>query len=250
MKESDLSRLKENVPKIVKAISDTSKNELIHYIALRLNILELFSRSLQTNEGKYSSEGIVHDIIFPRRSDSERVAFEEHNLWIIDERLNFTRYLSSDIPLDEASNPDRPDLVAYDQRVVFRGDNEASNAVTIFEFKKPGREDFANPSSKDDPVAQIVRYVNSIRGGEHTTPEGRPIQVGPNTPFYGYVVCDVSQKVATWLENVHDFKQMPDRQGWFIWKSNINLYMEVLTWDKILKDANMRNRIFFNKLGI
>jgi hypothetical protein len=28
------------------------------------------------------------------------------------------------------------------------------------------------------------------------------------------------------------------------------LYIEVLSWDKILKDATMRNKIFFYKLGI
>src|SRR5207253_1096953 len=119
--------------------------------------LELFKKSLEATDGKYSAEGVVHDIIFPRRSDSETTTFEEHNLWIVDERLNFASYLSSDIPLDHTKNADRPDLIAYDRRVVFRGDNEASNPVTIFEFKKPQRDDFANPSTNDDPIRQIVR---------------------------------------------------------------------------------------------
>ena len=43
---------------------------------------------------------------------------------------------------------------------------------------------------------------------------------------------------------------MPDRLGFFQWRENINLYIEVLSWDKVLKDANMRNKIFFHKLGI
>jgi hypothetical protein len=30
----------------------------------------------------------------------------------------------------------------------------------------------------------------------------------------------------------------------------MNLYIEVLSWDKIRKDAEMRNKIFFHKLGI
>jgi hypothetical protein len=38
--------------------------------------------------------------------------------------------------------------------------------------------------------------------------------------------------------------------GWFSWFENINLYVEVLGWDKVLKDAKMRNQIFFHKLGI
>jgi hypothetical protein len=43
---------------------------------------------------------------------------------------------------------------------------------------------------------------------------------------------------------------MPDGMGWFFWFGNINLYVEVLSWEKVLKDAEMRNRIFFNKLGL
>jgi hypothetical protein len=43
---------------------------------------------------------------------------------------------------------------------------------------------------------------------------------------------------------------MPDGMGWFGWRTNINLYIEVMSWEKLLKDANMRNRVFFHKLAI
>jgi len=250
LEDGSISDLKENVTRVVSKISESSKNDLIHYIALRRNVLDVFRKSLEIDEaGKYSSEGAVHDIIFPRRSDSEKTSFDEHNLWIIDERLNFTNYIASDLPLG-SGNTDRPDLLVYDRRVIFRGDNELGNPVTIFEFKKPQRDDFVNPSSSEDPVQQIVRYVNRIRDGECRTPQGRKILVAENTPFYGYVVCDITPKVEKWLEREKDFKPMPDRLGWFQWQGNINLYMEVLSWDKVLKDADMRNKIFFHKLGI
>jgi hypothetical protein len=250
LENSDLNNLKKDLPSVVSAISENSKSDLIHYIALRRGILDLFKRSLETNvEGEYSSEGLVHDIIFPRKGDTETTPFFDHNLWIIDERLNFTSYLASDIPGDRKRG-ERPDLLAYDQRVVFRGDNEPSNPVTVFEFKKPQRDDFANPGSKEDPVAQIVRYVNNIKANLYLTPEGRKLQVADNTPFYGFVVCDLSPKVDKWLHDDKNFKPMPDRLGWFSWFGNINLYMEVISWDKILKDAKMRNKVFFEKLGI
>lgn len=234
---------------IVSKINDSSKNDLAHYVALRKSVIDIFEKSLEIKEdGKHSSEGLVHDIIFPRRKDSEGTSFENHNLWLIDERLNFSEYLSSDMSLE--GNSDRPDLLIYDNRVAFRGENEATNPVTIFEFKKPGRDDFANPSSKDDPVAQIVRYVRKIRQGEFETPNGREILISGNTPFYGYVVCDLGKKVRGWLEEEKDFKPMPDGLGYFSWHENLNLYIEVLSWDKILKDSSMRNRIFFHKLGI
>jgi hypothetical protein len=122
--------------------------------------------------------------------------------------------------------------------------------VVIFEFKKPQRDDFANPSSKEDPVEQIVRYVRQIREGGYRTPRGRELLVSETTPFYGYVVCDLPPKVRAWVEEEKDFKPMPDGLGFFRWHGNLNLYLEVLGWDKVLKNATERNRVFFQKLGI
>ena len=249
-KEGNLEARQKDVAEIVSKISGNSKNDLIHYIALRRNILDIFGKSLQVDEsGKYSSEGMVHDVIFPRKGDTDVTSFEDHNLWIIDERLNFTNYVSSDLPLN-GKGSERPDLLVYNKRILFRGDNEASNPVTIFEFKKPERDDFVNPSSKEDPVQQVIRYVNSIRDGKYKTPEGRKMLVEENTPFYGYVVCDLTPKVEEWLRREKNFNPMPDRLGWFDWQENIKLYIEVISWDKVLKDAKMRNQIFFHKLGI
>lgn len=250
LENDDPAELTEKVAELVERVSESSKMELVHYVALRRQVLDLFGRALEiTASGKYESETKVHEIIFPTRSDDQTVEYDDHNLWILDERLTFTSYLASDLPLSR-KNSDRPDILAFDRRVAFRGDNEASNPVTIFEFKRPQRDDFVNPSAKEDPVQQIIRYVNSIRDGKFKTPKGRDIVVARNTPFYGYLVCDITPKVETWLRDEKNFTQMPDGQGWFDWRDNINLYIEVLSWDKLLKDATMRNRAFFYKLGI
>jgi len=250
LNDANIGVFESNISDIVERISETSKNDLVHYVALRKNVLALFEKSLQlTANNHYESEGFVHDIIFPRGKDSESVAYEDHNLWLIDERLNFTRYLSSDVPLN-GGKTERPDILCFDHPFAYRGDNESSNPVMIFEFKKPQRDDFANLSSKEDPVEQIIRYVNSILDGKFKTPQGRNILVADNTPFYGYVVCDLTEKVKKWLKREKDFKVMPDALGWFNWYGNINLYVEVISWDKVLKDAAMRNKIFFHKLGL
>lgn len=242
--------LRTKAREIVRRISDTSRNELTHYIALRKSVLNIFKKSLTLREDdKYEPEDVVHNIIFPTRSDNDSTPFKDHNLWIIDERLNFTEYLSSDLPLN-GSNGDRPDILAFDKRIGFRGENNPSNPVTIFEFKRPQRDDFVNPSSKEDPVQQIIRYVMQLREGKYYTPEGRNIQITENTPFYGYIICDLTPKVQKWLEIEKDFKVMPDNLGYFDWHDKLNLYFEVLSWDKVLKDAEMRNKVFFHKLGI
>ena len=174
--------LSEQVAEIVESISQTSKNDLIHYVSMRKCVLDLFGRALESDEGgKHRSEGEVHDIIIPRRKDSETLNYEDHNLWILDERLNFTDYISSDRVIGGGS-ADRSDVTIFNRRVAFRGDNQPSNPITIFEFKKPQRHDFANPSSDEDPVQQIIRYVNQFRAGTYKTPKGRDILVSENTP--------------------------------------------------------------------
>lgn len=242
--------LHEQIAAVVASISETSKSDLIHYVSMRRCVLDLFERALEIGEdGKYRSEGDVHDIIIQRRTDSNELDYDSHNLWMLDERLNFASYLISDKPT-EASSLDRTDVTIFNRPVAFRGENEASNPVTIFEFKKPQRDDFVNPSSKEDPIDQIIRYVNLIREGTIRGKAGRDIRVGPTTPFYGYVVCDLTPKVNKWLEFTKNFTPMADGLGWYGWMRNINLYIEVVSWDKILKDAKMRNGIFFQKLGI
>jgi hypothetical protein len=245
--ETDLDS---RIAAVMESISETSKNDLIHYVSMRKCVLDIFGKALETDDdGHHRSEGEVHDIIMQRRKDSDEIDFDAHNLWILDERLNFCTYISSEKPINKPKG-DRTDITIYNNRVAFRGENVASNPITIFEFKKPQRADFANPSSDDDPVAQIIRYVNQIRAGKFKTPKNRDILVNKNTPFYGYIVCDTPKKVADWLELEKNFTPMPDGLGWFYWHDKINLYIEVVSWTKILRDAEMRNRIFFSKLRI
>jgi len=250
LSDDEQTDLEQKIAEVMSSISDTSRNDLIHYVSMRKCVLDLFSKALDADDdGKHKSEGEVHDIIMQRKKDSDELDFDAHNLWMLDERLNFSEFISSEKPINKG-NGDRTDITIYNKRVAFRGENVASNPITIFEFKKPQRTDFANPSSKDDPVAQVIRYVNQIRDGKFKTPKNRDILVNENTPFYGYIVCDTPKKVADWLELEKDFKPMPDGLGWFYWHSKINLYIEVISWTKLLRDAEMRNRIFFKTLGI
>lgn len=249
-KEEPSDQSEETARAVAKNISEKSKSELIHYVALRKYLLDLLSKKLEyRDDGKYHTEGAVHDIIFPRKKDTDHIPYEGHNLWILDERLSFTNYVSSDIPFN-GGNTDRGDLIAYGHRIAMRGDNITSNPITIFEFKRPGRDDFADPSSTEDPISQIIRYSNKLRDKRFKTPPGRPMEINESTPFYGYVVCELTPKVEEWLEREKSFTPMPDRKGWFSYLPGPKIYMEVLSWDKVLSDAILRNKIFFHKLGI
>lgn len=233
---------------LISQITKAEMSDLAHYMALRKTILNIFERSLEVNDGKYATESAVHNIIFPTRANSDTVPYQKHHLWIIDEKLNFAEFISSDEPINGGTS-ERTDLLVFNKKIAFRAENEASNPITIFEFKRPNRDDFTDASSEEDPVQQIIRYVNDIKDGKYKTPKGRIINIGENTPFYGFVVCTLTEKVNKWLKREKDFKQVPDGMGWFQWFGNNNLYLEVISWDKMLSDAKMRNRFFFEKLG-
>ncbi|MDE2644946.1 MAG: ATP-binding protein [Bacteroidota bacterium] len=211
----NLDSSESNISEIVDKASASSKDDLVRYIAFRRLILDLFGKSLEKNDqGDYRTEGVVHDIIFPRGGDSESTLFDQHNLWLIDERLNFTTFISSDKPIGEG-NLGRPDLLIYDKRVVFRGQNDESNPITIFEFKRPMRDDFTQRGFSHDPIEQIIDYVVDLRKGQCTTPKGRPVRIAENTPAYGYIVCDLTPKIQDWLSQKKSYTPMPDGQGWF-----------------------------------
>lgn len=245
---NDLDALGAKVNEVVGRLSETGKNDLIHYVSMRRCVLDLFRKSLELDdEGKHQSEGNVHDIIVPRRRDSDDLEYDQHNLWILDERLNFASFLASDKPIN-GPRSDRTDLSVFNRKVAFRAENEPSNPIIIFEFKRPQRDDFLAPGV-EDPVGQVIRYVNNFRDGLYKT-KGRDIRVDKATMFYGYVVCDLTARVDRWMERERNFTKMPDGLGWFDWFENINLYVEVLSWEKLAKDAEMRNKVFFHKLGI
>lgn len=52
------------------------------------------------------------------------------------------------------------------------------------------------------------------------------------------------------MRDVKEFTPIPDGLGWYRCYSSMNLYIEVLSWDKLRKDAKMRSWNFFHKLGI
>lgn len=244
MKKED-GDLFQKTDNLIGQITEIGKSELAHYVALRKVVLDLFSKSLKlTDEEKYEKEKVVHDIIFPTSSDSDETPYEKHNLWIIDERLSFHEYLSSDKALN--SNDERPDILIFDKRISVRNGNDSGNPITVFEFKRPERENY---DEKEDPIKQIGNYIEKIRQQKFKTPEGRNIVANENTPAYGFLICDLTQKIKEFCRD-HSLIMSPDQKGYFGFHTGYKMYIEVISFDKLIEDAELRNRIFFKKLKL
>ena len=191
LQSNNATEIDQKVENIAQQVTELGKGKLAHYVALRRAILDLFEKSLQLRDNnKHELENIVHKIIFPLKDNTDTINYESHNLWLLDERLSFSEYVSSDQPLN--TGDERPDLLSFDRPIAVREGEELSNPITIFELKRPGRTAYTDA---ENPLAQVAGYIKKIRSGNYTNPQGRPVSADENTPAYGFVVCDLTPKI-------------------------------------------------------
>jgi hypothetical protein len=235
----------------ISKISEIGKSDLAHYVYNRKNVLEALTQLLKRrDDGKGELEKDVHNLIFPMGKNSENTDYHEHNLWLLDERLVFSEFIASDRKISKKKDAlGEPDLVIFDQKQSFRnGDNNFSNPLTIFEFKRPKRENY---TAEDDPILQLGKYVKDIRAGKYEMPEGlETVKVNDNTPVYGYVVCDLTARIKEFAEENHSLTPSPDQEGYFGYHKGFRMYIEVVSFKKLMNDATLRNKIFFKKLQL
>ena len=224
---------------------DCSKSNLAKYITYRKIIIELLESALKRNNDGYTKEEVIHNILFPMRSTNEEYGPCSHNLWLIDDRLSYMSYIASDEKIIDGKN--RPDILCMDTPSVFKSDNYSGthDSLTIIELKRPMRNDYNDESN---PMVQMLDYVSAIRDGKAETHDGRLINADSNTRFYLYAICDINKSLLRIL-NRDDYKQLPDRLGYYKYHSGYNAQIEVLSFDKLVNDARIRNRIFIETLG-
>lgn len=250
MATTEDNEFSERLNAVVAKVTEIGKSDLAHYVSNRKVVLQVFEElRKRSDEGHASLEKEIHSLIYPMNRDSTNTTFEEHNLWLLDERLVFSEYVASDRKMSSNSDAlDEPDLVIFDIKRAYRsGENEFSNPLTIFEFKRPKRTTY---TQDDDPVLQIGNYLKKIRSGKYEMPEGlEPIKVNDNTPVYAYVICDLVDRIRDFA-NLHQLTISPDQEGYFGFHRGFNMYVEILSFRKVFKDSVLRNKIFFKKLQI
>lgn len=238
--------------KFVEDANEIGKTALAQYVVHRRVILELLQKALSKSPetGDYSLEKTVHELVFPMRTTSEDVPFEQQNLWIIDERLTFHSFLSSDKTLStispiEVESDSRPDLLIFNRPLAFSDESVPLQSIVVVEFKKPDRNSY-----DEDPVTQVYRMVREIREGKSKDKSGRLIRpANDSIPAYCYIVCDLTPPVERRIQNM-GARRTPDNLGYYGFNEALNAYYEVISYTKLLDDAKKRNRILFEKLNL
>ena len=143
---------------------------LAEYVAKRkavLDLLDTLRGFTDEGDGRNHLEDAVHELICPMRSESSDLAIDDHNLWILDDRLAFFNFFASDRPIKsytDAGSPREPDIALfYDSCLAWRESERMSDTVILVEFKRPGLEAY---SDKNDPLIQLMDYVTLFRKGK------------------------------------------------------------------------------------
>jgi len=251
--EQDEAKYSAALDSIMEKLSAIEQAELARYIAHRKIVLDMLQASLERDDStsKYRLERVLHNLIYPQRSTSETVPADSQNLWILDERLTHHTYLSSDksirsIEDHSETHLTRPDIFIFDRTFAFGegGVTTSYNAFMLVEFKKPGRDQYNN----DNPIEQVYSQLRDIRSGSFKTEKGRYIDMN-GVPAYAYLICDLTPPILKILED-QDFLRMPDGGGYFKYHSKHNVYFEVLSYEKVVRDAKKRNHALFEKLSL
>jgi hypothetical protein len=234
------------IDRVYSKVSEAAKAELTKYVLWRDHVIKLLNKKINSDsEQFYNDEDELHKLFYQMRVTSEDVPYESNNLWLIDERLNFHDYLASDLPHD-GKKGDRPDIIAYNIANYFNDSDNPNNSFSIVEFKKPMRNDY---NDKVNPIDQVTDYIEKIRNNKEKTMNGQFITVATSAPCFAYIICSLTTKMRALCEK-RDYKKTYDNMGYFRYNENLNSYFEVISFEKIVKDANNRNRIFMKKLGL
>jgi hypothetical protein len=236
--------------------NDFSRATLAQYVTHRRVILDLLQKNLSRDiQGNFSLEETVHEIVFPLRKTSNDVDFERQNLWIVDERLAFHTSLASDTPLSqnsvfESDSNLRPDILIFDNPIAFSESEYDHSSVVIIEFKRPGRA--LRDNENDDPIRQVINYINKIQEGKARTHEDMEFTVSSSIPFFCYIICDLNVgKIRETIKNFYPWLH-PNRgnNGYFGFQDKLNAYIEIISFSKMIGDSIKRNAALFKKLGL
>lgn len=247
----DPAKYRERLTETVRQASESSYAELARYVSHRRVILDLFQQGMRIQDGdkRPSKEEVLHGLIFPLGARGTEADLYSNNLWMVDERLAFNFKLYSDMALRSvdvitSDSGKEPDILIFDKPFLLSEDDVPLQHIVIMEFKRPGRKDYASP------VNQVYEYLERVRSSRAATTDGRPIRLrAGDVPATLYVIADLNDALRKAAINAN-LRPTPDGEGYYGYHGVHNAYVEVLNYDKVVRDAIKRNHAFFHVLGL
>jgi hypothetical protein len=114
--------LREKVEEYTQFITDEKRGALAEYVTRRRAVIGLFEKFLEYKDEEkqnYQREDAIHQLVCPMQVDSHTLEIEDHNLWLLDDRLAFYHFFASDKEMGNYTaidDKDRPDLAFFMMR--------------------------------------------------------------------------------------------------------------------------------------
>lgn len=235
----------------LEELSEQERRRLAELVVKRHQVLQAANMLLKFENAEtesYYYEKVVHDLICPMGKMYSSGDYDDHNLWIVDESLSGYQFFSSDKTIRSlvgaGGSTKEPDLVFFNP-LGFRRP-ETNDPITIVEFKRPGDK---VPSK--NPVDQVLGYIEEFMDHQVKDLDGEIVsEINRQTPFNCYIVCELTEETRKLLERSVAQTPMPDGQGYYGWSKPHNASIQVISFRKMLRDAMMRNRVFFDALSL
>ncbi|WP_454597142.1 hypothetical protein [Qipengyuania sp. SM2507] len=258
----------DTIIEVAKGVQRSEELSLAQHVVRRKLILELLDvllrryRAVGDREDHYL-ESTVHSILCPTQvstTDSGKLEARLHDLWVVDERLTFSRAFSSDKRIDTilADNGSalRPDLIVWDLAygLASVGDelevdadvSKPINEMLVVELKKPMRKSYSK--FEDNIEQQVLKYIRELKGGSIEGFSRDRVRVKDDCVFHCFVVADI---VGDLEQQVSGWTKTPDGQGRYrLLDGDHRGSINVVQWKDLINDAWLRNQATLNAAGL
>lgn len=252
--DTEGSAIDTGVQQILARLTEQEFSVLADYTVRRKVLLDLLERRLgykQDGTMKHEAEEALHKFVVPMQATSHDVHIDKHNLWILDDKLTYYEHWASDRQmkrtLQNSDSGSRPDVLLFGGRTIFHRPG-TDQPVIMVEFKKPVRNDYTD---EENPLSQIYGYIEELREGKVLDRNGALIQeIDSNTPFFCYIVADITTKLKSWLKMGQISTPLPGGAGYYGYNPDFKAFVQAVSYKYVVKDARLRNEAFFKRLAI
>lgn len=258
--ENYQDELEKEIDKLVRILPEQNKRTLSHYVARRKLVLELFSKiqdkklKIQNDESREKDEALIHNLLFTQRSTNTYGS----DLWILNEEFIYfkgnSEFLLRDLELDGKKVFQSEFTKEEEKYLNSLGKKRLDKRPDVLLFPEEGKciiIEFKAPKvNASEHLTQINMYASLIRNYTNKEFEIKT--------FYGYLIGegieskDVQGSVSTFEYSQNfDYLFSPSQKViGFDGNENGSIYTEVLKYSSLLKRAELRNKIFIEKLGL
>ena len=80
---------------------------------------------------------------------------------------------------------------------------------------------------------------------------GCKIKASTSTRFYCFIVCDLDNRTITRMKREYQFVPVFDGiDGHVLYNAELKAYVELVPFERMLRDAERKHRAFFERLGL